>query len=99
MGRTKRHDTHQTPRGNQGYSQAGPMDRFLQTLASPSCKKVGPNMANTLVPSPTSDTSPLSLADISANIRALSSKMVTKSDLKPFSDTIHEAVCSEVAML
>ncbi|CAH2222716.1 Hypothetical predicted protein [Pelobates cultripes] len=56
-------------------------------------------MADDQAPSPPPDTQEPSLADIRANIRALTGAMVTKSDLQTLSATLYEAIRSEVATI
>ncbi|CAH2223222.1 Hypothetical predicted protein, partial [Pelobates cultripes] len=56
-------------------------------------------MADNQVSPPEPEEQALSLADIRADIRALTSSMVMEMDLKSTSDTLHEAICLEVAML
>ncbi|CAH2224144.1 Hypothetical predicted protein [Pelobates cultripes] len=56
-------------------------------------------MADGQASPPETESHALSLADIRADIRALTSTTVTKSDLKSTSDTLHEAIRAEVAML
>ncbi|CAH2222291.1 Hypothetical predicted protein, partial [Pelobates cultripes] len=56
-------------------------------------------MANGPTTSPETESQALSLSDIRADIRALTSTMVTKADLKNTSDALYEAIRAEVAML
>ncbi|CAH2300915.1 Hypothetical predicted protein [Pelobates cultripes] len=56
-------------------------------------------MADSPALSPASDTGGPSLADISADIRALAASMVTKEDLKALSDTLHAVIRTEVTAI
>ncbi|CAH2275739.1 Hypothetical predicted protein [Pelobates cultripes] len=98
MGRTKRVEGSQTPRGNPPSTPAGPMDGFLTPATTTRQEAADPNMAD----SPTG-TSPESgettLADISAEIRALAANVVTKDDLRGLSETLHAAIHTEVTAL
>ncbi|CAH2312183.1 Hypothetical predicted protein [Pelobates cultripes] len=92
MGRTKRPDGSQTPRGHPNFSQTGPMDRYLASSAGASHEAAESNMADSPALPPASDTGGPSLADISADILALAASMVTKEDLKALSAVIRTEV-------
>ncbi|CAH2283432.1 Hypothetical predicted protein [Pelobates cultripes] len=69
------------------------MDGYLHKPQTLSHEIQGPNAADR------SDRDRPTLADISANLKALATAMVTKTDLQTLSETIHEAICTEVATL
>ncbi|CAH2250464.1 Hypothetical predicted protein [Pelobates cultripes] len=56
-------------------------------------------MANSPAPSPNSETGRPTLSDISSNLRALPTNMVTKLDQHTLSADIHAAIRTEVATL
>ncbi|CAH2248561.1 Hypothetical predicted protein [Pelobates cultripes] len=92
-------DGFQTSRSSSNSTQAGPMDGFLHSSAGMSCETAGTNMTDSPTHSQTSEAGGPSLADISADMRALAGAMVTKDDLRALSDTIHVVICTEVTAL
>ncbi|CAH2307020.1 Hypothetical predicted protein [Pelobates cultripes] len=99
MGRTKRPDGSQTPRAHPSSSQTGPMDGYLAPSTAGLHEAAGANMADSPTRSLTSEQAEPSLADISADIRALAAAMVTKEDMRALSDTLHAAIRTEVTSL
>ncbi|CAH2274027.1 Hypothetical predicted protein [Pelobates cultripes] len=75
------------------------MDGYLTSSAGASHEAAEFNMADSPALSPASDTGGPSLADISADIRALAASMVTKEDLKALSDTLHAVIRTEVTAI
>ncbi|CAH2319313.1 Hypothetical predicted protein [Pelobates cultripes] len=74
------------------------MDGFLTPATNARHEAAGPNMAD----SPTGTTpesGETTLADISAEIRALAANMVTKDDLRGLSETLYAAIHTEVTAL
>ncbi|CAH2250750.1 Hypothetical predicted protein, partial [Pelobates cultripes] len=79
-----------TTKGTQGTPLTGPLDWYLRTPGRKPRAPPGPKMADDQEPS---------LADIRADIRALTGTMVTKADLQALSATLHEVIRSEVATI
>ncbi|CAH2300964.1 Hypothetical predicted protein [Pelobates cultripes] len=98
MGRTKRTDGSQTPRGHPPSTHAGPMDGYLTPATSTLQEAACSNMAGSPT-RPTSDGGETTLADISAEIRALAATMVIKEDLRGLSETLHAVIHTEVTTL
>ncbi|CAH2281987.1 Hypothetical predicted protein [Pelobates cultripes] len=99
MGRTKRQDGSQTPRAHPSSSQTGPIDGYVAPSTAGHREAAGANMADSPTRSLTSEQAEPSLADISADIRALAVTMVTKEDMRALSDTLHAAIRTEVTSL
>ncbi|CAH2321336.1 Hypothetical predicted protein [Pelobates cultripes] len=87
------------PDGNLTSSQAGPMDDYLQALATASREQAGTTMADSPHHVRPPETAGPTLTDISADIRALAAQMVTKTDLQALSDDLHAAIRQEVTVL
>ncbi|CAH2249774.1 Hypothetical predicted protein [Pelobates cultripes] len=75
------------------------MDGFLTPATSTHHEAAGATLANSPTRSLTLDDGEPTLADISADIRALAANMVTKDDLHSLSDTLHAAICTETTVL
>ncbi|CAH2293436.1 Hypothetical predicted protein [Pelobates cultripes] len=99
MGRTKRPEGPQTPRSVPTNSQVGPMDSYLQTPAAAPHEQVGPERTDSPPCARPLEPETPTLAVIRADIRALASQMVTKSDFQVLSDDLHAAIRFEVAAL
>ncbi|CAH2285058.1 Hypothetical predicted protein [Pelobates cultripes] len=75
------------------------MDRYLAPSTAGHHEAAGANMADSPTRSLSSEQAEPSLADISADIRALAAAMVTKEDMRALSDTLHAAIRTEVTSL
>ncbi|CAH2224161.1 Hypothetical predicted protein [Pelobates cultripes] len=75
------------------------MDGFLTPATSTLQEAAGASMADSLTRSMMSDGDETTLADISADFRALAANMVNKDDLRSLSDTLHAAIRTKVTAL
>ncbi|CAH2296305.1 Hypothetical predicted protein [Pelobates cultripes] len=75
------------------------MDGYLAPSTPGHHEAAGANMADSPTRSLTSEPAEPSLADISADIRALTAAVVTKEDMRALSDTLHAAIRTEVTSL
>ncbi|CAH2300905.1 Hypothetical predicted protein [Pelobates cultripes] len=99
MGRNKMPDSHPTETEPQQSQQTGTLDGYLRTPTRQPHTVTGSKKADVRAPAQVLDAQEPSLADIRADIRALTEAMVTKSDLQALSANLHEVIRSEVATL
>ncbi|CAH2315100.1 Hypothetical predicted protein [Pelobates cultripes] len=72
------------------------MDGFVNPSTGPHHEAAGTNMVASPTHSLSSEAGRPSLANISADIRALTAAMVTKEDLRALSENLHSAIRAEV---
>ncbi|CAH2305817.1 Hypothetical predicted protein, partial [Pelobates cultripes] len=96
MGRSRRTEPSQTPRGSQQHPSQGLMDPFLQPTSGAGGETAGP--AST-PPSPASSSGAehSSLDRIGEEIRSIAASMATKTDLLTLTTTIQDALRAEMA--
>ncbi|CAH2250630.1 Hypothetical predicted protein [Pelobates cultripes] len=75
------------------------MDGFLAPATTTLQEAAGSNMADSPARSRATEGGETTLADISADLKALATNMVTKEDLRSLSDTLHAAIRTEVTAL
>ncbi|CAH2327852.1 Hypothetical predicted protein, partial [Pelobates cultripes] len=68
------------------------MDGYLHTPAAATHEQVGPAETGSPPRAQPPEPDTPTLADISADIRALAAQMVTKNDLQALSDDLHAAI-------
>ncbi|CAH2310408.1 collagen alpha-1(XXIV) chain [Pelobates cultripes] len=96
MGRNRRSDYPQTPRGVQPKPQQGPMDGFVHSQRGPDREAETTGSAPPSLAS-TADTEPSALDRIGEELRIIATSMATKSDLLSHTTAIQDALRVEIA--